>query len=170
MNVNKKNIRIVCLISLVIGLFLPTLTIYFFGIETYFSLFDVILKIQSLSVLGDVGYVSGAAYIILLIYLSSICTCYLAILKDSEVLTFVSAIIVLIYMALVFLGVNFIKYKLAYTGNNSDPLSDAAELALSYMFDVGIGVGFSFLISLLLFGTLIIENDSGAHWKNEYNS
>lgn len=163
MRVNKKNVRIGCLISLVIDLFLPTLTMNFFGMKGYFSLFDVVVDIQSLSVLDNIGYIKGTAYVILLIYLTSIYTCILAILKDSETLTILSGIIVLIYSGLVIVGVRIIRYKLAYTGSSSDPLSDAVELVLAYMFNTGIGVGVSFLISLILLGTFLLENDHDAY-------
>lgn len=165
MRVNKKNVRIGCLISLVIGLFLPTLTMNVFGITGSLSLFDVIVDIQSLSVLDDIGYIEGTAYVILLIYLTSIYTCILAIFKDSEALTILSGIIVLIYSGLVILGVRIIRHKLAYTGSSGDPFSDGIELVVAYMFNTGIGVGVSFLISLLLLGTFLLENDHDAYWK-----
>ena len=165
MIVNKKNVRIISLILLIIGLFLPTLTVEIFGMKGYFSLFDVVVDIQSLSVLDNISYIEGTAYVILLIYLTSIYTCILAILKDSEALTIISGYIVLIYSGLVIVGVRIIRYKLAYTGSSSDPLSDAVELVLAYMFNTGIGVGVSFLISLILLGTFLLENDNDAYWK-----
>ena len=167
MKVNKKNVRIGSLILLAIGLFLPTISISFFGAYGYFSLFDVVIDIQSLPFPDDISYVNGTAYFILLVYVSSIITCILAILKDSESLTIISGYIVLIYSGLVILGVRVARYKLAYSSSDisSDPVTAAIEWGVADMVNTDIGVGVSFLISILLFATLLLKNDTDAYWR-----
>ena len=155
MAIDKKIIRIVSSILLVIGLFLPIMSISFLGMSKGISLFSFVTNIQSVPFLGDDSRLVMMVYAIFLIYLTSIVTCVLAIFKDSKSLTILSGITALIYSGIVFLEVLALKSDLSSFGNNL--ISAAIGSVASDMLTVGIGVGVSFLASLLLFGTLFIE-------------
>lgn len=155
MAIDKNIIRIVSSILLVIGLFLPLMSISFLGMSKGISLFSFVTNIQSLPLLGDDSRLVMMVYAIFLIYLTSIVTCVLAIFKDSKSLTIVSGITALIYSGIVFLEVLALKSDLSSFGTGL--ISAAIGSVASDMVTVGIGVGVSLLASLLLFGTLFIE-------------
>ena len=155
MAIDKNIIRIVSSILLVIGLFLPLMSVSFLGMSKGISLFSFVTNIQSIPFLGDDSRLVMMVYAIFLIYLTSIVTCVLAIFKDSKSLTILSGITALIYSGIVFVEVLALKSDLSSFGNNL--ISAAIGSVASDMLTVGIGVGVSFLASLLLFGTLFIE-------------
>ncbi|KAF5426361.1 hypothetical protein C5S42_07815 [Candidatus Methanomarinus sp.] len=165
MAIDKKIIRIVSSILLVIGLFLPIVSISFLGMSKGISLFSFVTNIQSIPLLGDDSRLVMMVYAIFLIYLTSIVTCVLAIFKDSKSLTILSGITALIYSGIVFLEVFALKSDLSSFATDLISAvigsavigSDAIGSVASDMLTVGIGVGVSFLASLLLFGTLFIE-------------
>ena len=155
MAIDKNIIRIVSSILLVIGLFLPIMSVSFLGMSKGISLFSFVTNIQSIPLLGDDSRLVMMVYAIFLIYLTSIVTCVLAIFKDSKSLTILSGITALIYSGIVFLEVLALKSDLSSFGTGL--ISAAIGSVASDMVTVGIGVGVSFLASLLLFGTLFIE-------------
>jgi membrane-associated HD superfamily phosphohydrolase len=155
MAIDKNIIRIVSSILLVIGLFLPLMSVSFLGMSKGISLFSFVTNIQSIPLLGDDSRLVMMVYAIFLIYLISIVTCVLAIFKDSKSLTILSGITALIYSGIVFLEVLALKSDLSSFGTGL--ISAAIGSVASDMVTVGIGVGVSFLASLLLFGTLFIE-------------
>ncbi|KAF5423036.1 MAG: hypothetical protein C5S41_08250 [Candidatus Methanomarinus sp.] len=155
MAIDKNIIRIVSSILLVIGLFLPIMSVSFLGMSKGISLFSFVTNIQSIPLLGDDSRLVMMVYAIFLIYLTSIVTCVLAIFKDSKSLTILSGITALIYSGIVFLEVLVLKSDLSSFGTGL--ISAVIGSVASDMVTVGIGVGVSFLASLLLFGTLFIE-------------
>ena len=155
MAIDKNIIRIVSSILLVIGLFLPLMSVSFLGMSKGISLFSFVTNIQSIPLLGDDSRLVMMIYAIFLIYLTSIVTCVLAIYKDSKSLTILSGITALIYSGIVFLEVLALKSDLSSFGTGL--ISAAIGSVASDMVTVGIGVGVSLLASLLLFGTLFIE-------------
>ena len=165
MAIDKNIIRIVSSILLVIGLFLPIVSISFLGMSKGISLFSFVTNIQSIPLLGDDSRLVMMVYAIFLIYLTSIVTCVLAIFKDSKSLTILSGITALIYSGIVFLEVLALKSDLSSFATDLISAaigsaaigSDAVGSVASDMLTVGIGVGVSLLASLLLFGTLFIE-------------
>ncbi|KAF5423034.1 MAG: hypothetical protein C5S41_08240 [Candidatus Methanomarinus sp.] len=116
MAIDKKIIRIVSSILLVIGLFLPIVSISFLGMSKGISLFSFVSNIQSIPFLGDDSRLVMMVYAIFLIYLTSIVTCVLAIFKDSKSLTILSGITALIYSGIVFLEVLVLKSDLSSFG------------------------------------------------------
>jgi len=168
MAIDKNIIRIVSSILLVIGLFLPLMSVSFLGMSKGISLFSFVTNIQSVPFLGDNSRLIFMVYAIFLIYLISIGTCIIAIFKDSKSLTILSGITALIYSGIVFLEVIALKSDLSSFGTDlisaagigstvANMTTDAIGSVASDMVTVGIGVGVSFLASLLLFGTLFIE-------------
>lgn len=155
MMVNENNVRIGSFILLIIGLFLPMISVSFFGMSEGISLFHIVTNIQSLSFLGDGSNLIVQVYTIFLVYLISIVTCVLAIFKNSKSLTIYSGIAALIYSGIVFLRVSAVKSDLI--SSSGDPFSSVIGSAAASMFNVDIGVAASFLASLLLFGTLFIK-------------
>ena len=155
MTLNENNVRIGSLILLIIGLFLPMISISFFGRSEGISLFHIVTNIQSLSFLGDVSNLIINVYIIFSIYLVSIVTCVLAIFKNSKSLTIYSGIAALIYSGIVFLKISAVKSDLISSGG--DQFSSFIGSAAANMFNVDIGVAASFIASILLFGTLFIK-------------
>ncbi|MEA3294968.1 MAG: hypothetical protein U9P81_08355 [Euryarchaeota archaeon] len=167
MAIDKKIIRIVSSILLVIGLFLPIMSINFLGMSKGISLLDLVTNIQSVPFLGDNSKLIFMVYAIFLIYLISIGTCVIAIFKDSKPLTILSGITALIYSGIVFLEVFALKSDLSSFGNDlisaaigstaANMTTPGIESVVASMITVGIGVGVSLLASLLLFGTLLIK-------------
>ena len=151
-----KNVRMVALGLLVIGLFLPMISINFLGMSQDISLFDTVTNVSSLSFLGDdISDLITLVYVIFLIYLIAMITNVLAIFKGSWVYTVISGIFALIYSGVIFAGVLAVKAELASSAD--DPFSRTLGSAAASVFNVDIGVGVAFLASILLFGSLIIR-------------
>lgn len=151
-----KNVRMVALGLLVIGLFLPMISINFLGMSQGISLFDIVTNVSSLSFLGDnISDLITLVYVVFSIYLIAIITNTLAIFKGSRVYTVISGIFALIYSGAIFAGVIAVKAELASSAD--DPFSRTLGSAAASMFNVDIGVGVTFLASILLFGSLAIK-------------
>lgn len=147
-----KNVRMASLGLLVVGLFLPIISINFLGMSQGISLFYAVTNISSLSVLGDVSDLITLVYVGFLIYLIAIITNTLAIFNGSRTYTVISGIFALIYSGIIFVGVLAAKAEIAASAD--DPFSRALGSAVASMFNVDIGVGVAFLASILLFGSL----------------
>ncbi|NJD54516.1 MAG: hypothetical protein FIB07_16845 [Candidatus Methanoperedens sp.] len=156
MTQNVKNIRIIGCVLLVIGLFLPMISINILGISKGISLFDIVTNIQSLSLLGNANDIIFLVYALFLIYLAAIIISGLAIIKNSSKFTFISGILALVYSIIIFLGVQYAKSQLTSTAN-TDPFSNAIGAAAASMFNVDIGVGAAFASSVLLLGATQIN-------------
>jgi len=161
MTQNVKNIRIIGCVLLVIGLFLPMISINILGMSKGISLFDLVTNIQSLAFLGNVNDIISLVYAIFLIYLAAIIISGLAIINNSKKFTFISGILAFVYSIIIFFGVQYAKSQLTSTAN-ANPFSNAIGAAAASMFNVDIGVGAAFVASLLLLGATQIEKMLGA--------
>jgi len=150
-----KNVRMVSLGLLVIGLFLPMISINFLGMSQGISLFDVVTNVSSLSILGDVDDLITLVYVIFLVYLIAMITNALAIFNGSRTYAVISGIFALIYSGVIFAGVLAAKAEIASSAD--DPFSRTLGSAVASMFNVDIGVGVAFLASILLFGSLMMR-------------
>lgn len=155
---NVKNIRIIGCILLVIGLFLPMISINILGVSKGISLFDLVTNIQSLNFLGNVNDIVSLVYGIFILYLAAIIIGGLAIFNNSRKFTLISGILAIVYSIIIFLGVQYAKYQLTSTAK--DPFSSAIGAAAASMFNVDIGVGAAFFASLLLLGSLMMKENS----------
>ncbi|MFZ3166814.1 MAG: hypothetical protein WA130_04300 [Candidatus Methanoperedens sp.] len=164
MTQNVKNIRIIGCVLLLIGLFLPMISISALGMSKGISLYDLVTNIQSLSFLGnvkDINNIISLVYAIFLIYLAAIIISVLAIINNSRKFTIISGILAFVYSIIIFFGVQYAKSQLTSTAN-ANPFSSAIGAAAASMFNVDIGVGAAFVASLLLLGATKIENLLGA--------
>ena len=158
MTQNVKNIRIIGCVLLVIGLFLPMISINVLGMSKGISLYDLVTNIQSLSFLGNVNNYISLVYAIFLIYLAAIIISGLAIINNSKKFTFISGILAFVYSIIIFFGVQYAKSQLTSSANaNANPFSQAIGAAAASMFNVDIAVGAAFVASLLLLGATKIE-------------
>jgi hypothetical protein len=165
MTQNLKNIRIIGCILLVIGLFLPMISINALGMSKGISLYDLVTNIQSASFLGNINdsindYIS-LVYAIFLIYLAAIIISGLAIINNSRKYTFISGILAFAYSIIIFLAVQYAKSQLT-SAANANPFAGAIGAAAASMFNIDIGVGAAFVASLVLLGATQIEKMLGA--------
>jgi hypothetical protein len=156
MTQNVKNIRIIGCVLLVIGLFLPMISINLLGMSKGISLFDFATNIQSASFLGNVNDYISLVYAIFLIYLAAIIISVLAIINNSRKFTFISGILAFVYFIIIFFGVQYAKSQLT-SAANANPFANAIGATAASMFNVDIGVGAAFVASLLLLGATQIE-------------
>jgi len=161
MTQNLKNIRIIGCILLVIGLFLPMISINALGMSQGISLFDLATNIQSASFLANINDYISLVYAIFLIYLAAIIISGLAIINNSRKYTFISGILAFAYSIIIFLGVQYAKSQLT-SAANANPFAGAIGTAVANMLNIDIGVGAAFVASLVLLGATQIEKMLGA--------